>query len=138
MEKTPSIDTTPFLRLTGSPSPLRWGVLLATFLASAIVPLVALGLLVAYVRARTGWQQALLEAVAAGFIGLGLVQVIGRISYRPRPLEMGLGANLLHHHAENSFLSDHATLMFALALGLLASPPLRKAVSALLTLALAV
>ena len=133
-----SIDTAFFLWLTGTMHSPNWSLALAKFFASSIVPLVGLALVVAWVRARTGWRPTLLDAVVTGVLGLTLVQVIGWIHYRPRPFEAGLGANLLHHLPENSFPSDHATLMFALAFGLMAAAPLRKAGAVLLVLALAV
>lgn len=110
---------------------------MAAFLATWVVPLVVAGIALAWIRARSGWRPALLDAVAAASLGLALVQVIGWLHYRPRPFEAGLGYNLMQHLPENSFPSDHATLMFALAFGLLASR-LRGAGVALLALALAV
>lgn len=133
-----SLDTTLFLAMTGTLHSPGWLVVLATFLASAVVPLVVLGIVVAWVRAQSGWRFALLDAVAAGALGLGLVQVIGALHYRPRPFEAGLGSNLLNHLPENSFPSDHATLMFALAFGLLFAAPLRRAGFVVLALALSV
>lgn len=133
-----SIDTAFFLWLTGTLHSPHWCVALAEFFASAIVPLVGFALIVAWVRARKGWRPALLDASAAGALGLFMVQVIGWIHYRPRPFEVGLGANLLNHLPENSFPSDHATLMFALAFGLMAAASLRKKGTVLLGLALAV
>lgn len=132
------LDTAAFLWLTASLQSPAWVVDLALFLASAVVPLVMSGFVVAWVRARPAWRPALLDAVASGAIGLGLVQIIGGLHYRPRPFEAGLGANLMGHVPENSFPSDHATLMFALAIGLLLSAPLRKAGLVLLVLALVV
>ena len=133
-----STDTLLFLWLTGTLQSPIWSVALAKFFASAIVPLVAVALVVAWVRARKGWRPALLDAVSAGALGLSLVQLIGWFHYRPRPFEAGLGANLLNHLPENSFPSDHATLMFALAFSLMAAATLRKAGAILLGLALAV
>ncbi len=133
-----SLDTALFLWLTGTLHSPNWSVLLAEFFASAVVPLVGLAFVVAWVRARTGWRPALLDAVSAGALGLTLVQVIGWIHYRPRPFESGLGSNLLNHMPENSFPSDHATLMFALAFGLMVAAPLRRAGTVLFALALAV
>lgn len=133
-----STDMALFLWLTGTQHSPNWSVSLAKFLASAIVPLVAIALMAAWVRAQSGWRPVLLDAVAAGALGLSLVQVIGWFLYRPRPFEAGLGANLLNHLPENSFPSDHATLMFALAFGLISATPLRKAGAVLLVLALAV
>lgn len=133
-----SIDTTLFLLLTGTAHSPNWSVALAKFFASAIVPLVAVALVVAWVWARKGWRPALLDAVAAGVLGLVLVQLIGWFHYRPRPFEAGLGANLLNHLPENSFPSDHATLMFALAFSLMVAGPQRKAGGGLLALAFVV
>ncbi|MGV8987251.1 MAG: phosphatase PAP2 family protein [Cypionkella sp.] len=133
-----TLDTALFLWLTASLQSPGWIVALATALASYVVPLVVVALVLAFVRARPGWRPALLDAVASGALGLALVQVISALHYRPRPFEAGLGANLLNHVPENSFPSDHATLMFALAFALLASQPLRRAGGVLLALAVAV
>jgi undecaprenyl-diphosphatase len=121
--------------LTAGPNASGWVVLFATFMASAVVPLVALGLVVAWITGRS--RPALLDAVASGLLGLALVQVIGAVAYRPRPFEVGLGLNLMNHLPENSFPSDHATLMFALAISLALSP-LRKLGLLLLPLAIGV
>lgn len=104
-------------------------------MARVVAPIVALILLVAWIK---GWSRpVLLDAVAAGLFGLGIVHIIVCLRYRPRPFEIGLGLNLMNHAPENSFSSDQATLMFALAV-LLALSPLRKADLVLLPLALAV
>lgn len=100
-----------------------------------MAPVVVLALLVAWIRG--GSRPALLDAVAAGLLGLGIVQIIGALAFRPRPFEIGLGLNLMNHAPENSFPSDHATLMFALAVSLALSP-LRTVGLLLLPLGLAV
>lgn len=113
-------DAALFALLTAGPDAAGWLVLLARGLATAIVPLVLLGLVVTWLRGTVRFS--LLDAVAAGLLGLGIVQVFGALAYRPRPFEIGLGQNLLQHMPENSFPSDHATLMFAIAASLLMSP----------------
>ena len=133
-----NFDTSLFLALTGSLQSPSWLVTLAAFLATWVVPLVVAGIAVTWIRAQNAWRPALLDAVAAGGLGLALVQAIGWAHYRPRPFEAGLGANLMQHLPENSFPSDHATLMFALAFGLLINRRLRMAGMMLLALALAV
>jgi undecaprenyl-diphosphatase len=133
-----NLDTALFLWTTGGPESSEWIIATARMMATGIVPLVAAALLVAWVRAGRDWRPVLLDAVAAGLLGLAAVQIIGFLHYRPRPFEAGLGANLLQHLPENSFPSDHATLMFALAFAVLASVGLRKAGAALLLLAFAV
>lgn len=128
-----ALDAQLFTLLTAGPEAPGWIVTLASLLATWVVPLVALALLVVWLRSR---DRASLDAVASGLIGLGAVQVIGLALYRPRPFEVGQGLNLMHHLPENSFPSDHATLMFALAFSLILSR--RPAGWALLPLAVAV
>lgn len=130
-----ALDTTLFQLLTAGPAAPDWLVFVATVFASAVVPLAAVGLVVLWVVGRS--RPALLDAVAAGLLALGLVQIIGALAYRPRPFEIGLGLNLMNHAPENSFPSDHATLMFAMAVSLALSP-LRKFGLVLLPLGLAV
>lgn len=114
------LDTSLFQLLTAGPAAPEWLLLIAWGLATALVPLVAVGLVIAWVRGVARFS--LLDAVASGLLGLGVVQLIGAIAYRPRPFEVGLGLNLMNHVPENSFPSDHATLVFALAFSLLMSP----------------
>lgn len=115
-----SLDTALFHLLTAGQNAPGWVVLLAGFLASWVVPLVLLALLVSWFLGRC--RPALLDAVASGLLGLGIVQLFSLLLYRPRPFEVGLGLNLMRHVPENSFPSDHATLMFALAVSLAMSP----------------
>lgn len=132
------IDTVIFLALTGTQQSPGWIVALAAFLASMVVPLAIAAIVVASVWARAGWRPVILDAVSAGAVGLGPVQIIGWLHYRPRPFEAGLGSNLLNHLPENSFPSDHATLMFSRAFGLLFAAPMRRAGFVLLNLAVSV
>jgi hypothetical protein len=74
-----ALDTFLFQLLTAGPAAPGWLVLGASVLASAVVPLVAVGLVVFWIMGRS--RPALLDAVAAGLLGLGLVQVIGALAY---------------------------------------------------------
>jgi len=60
-------------------------------------------------------KTALLEATEAATIGLTVNQLIGLFYFHPRPYMIGLATPLFSHGPENSFPSDHATLMFAAA-----------------------
>ncbi len=62
---------------------------------------------------------ALLEATAAGLLGLGVNQVFAAFFFRPRPYMLGLVKPLITHAYETSFPSDHATLMLGVGLYLL-------------------
>lgn len=109
--------------------------LLAFFNASAAPP----ALLVAFAKALAEWViyatalalvWAWLRSGASGrarLITVGLTIVIALLAnmsisavwYYPRPFAVGLGHQWLAHAADNSFPSDHATVMFAVAFGLM-------------------
>ncbi|MFW8602301.1 undecaprenyl-diphosphatase [Desulfobacterota bacterium M19] len=92
---------------------------LAVFFAEAGPFLLAAYLLVLWFRVRADKKILLIEAAEAALIGLTLNQLAGLLYYQPRPFMMGLCTPLLAHVPENSFPSDHATLMFGAALYLL-------------------
>jgi undecaprenyl-diphosphatase len=57
-----------------------------------------------------------LRALFSSGLGLGLAMVIGKSLNRPRPFEAGGVQEILFHRPDYSFPSDHATLLFALAM----------------------
>jgi undecaprenyl-diphosphatase len=65
-------------------------------------------------------RRNLFTAGSTAVLGVAMNVLIGAVFPQPRPFELGLGQNLLHHAAEASFPSDHATLIWALGFGLLA------------------
>ena len=99
---------------------------LAKVLASWSIYLAPALFVVAWVRRGRAVRFVLLDATLTALIGLGLAQVITAIWYHPRPFEIGLGRQLLDHAAEASFPSDHATLMFGLAIPLLLGAHTRR------------
>lgn len=58
---------------------------------------------------------SLLEASEAGFIGLGINQMIGLFYFHPRPFMDGLCTSLISHIPETSFPSDHVSLLTAVS-----------------------
>lgn len=76
----------------------------------------------------------LLNATATALLGLGAAQVITLVWDHPRPFEVGLGHQFMRQAPEASFPSDHATLLFGLALPLLAARATRRWGGAFLTL----
>ena len=89
-----------------------------------VVLLLALSLL-AWFRLRTRERSSLIYAVLCALIALGINYALGLLFPHPRPFALGLSPNYLGHSAENSFPSDHATLMWTLAFGLLLNTKLR-------------
>lgn len=96
------------------------GLVLSARLLADWAPVVAALLLVClWVRRIGPTRFILLDATLTALIGLGIAQVITRLWYHPRPFEIGLGHQFMPHAPEASFPSDHATLLFGLALPLL-------------------
>lgn len=132
------LNTALFLMINAGPDAPRLVVLLATLIANWIIYLAAAGLVVTWVRGRTRLRFALLDATLTALIALGVAQIIARLWYHPRPFELRLGRQLLAHVPETSFPSDHATLLFALALPLVMNPASRRFGWFMLVLAVAV
>ena len=90
-----------------------------------VVLLLALFLLV-WFRFHTRERSFLIYAVFCALIALGINYALGLLFPHPRPFTLGLSPNYLGHAAETSFPSDHATVMWTLAFGLLLNPKLRS------------
>lgn len=96
---------------------LRLG--LATVAAKgAIVFLTAL-LTWNWISAKSGERCALAQLALAVPVAMALNYVIGLLFPHPRPFMIGLGHTFLSHRPESSFPSDHASLMWTAALGML-------------------
>ena len=98
----------------------------ARVLASWSIYLAPALFVIAWVRRDRAVRFVLLDATLTALIGLSLAQAITAVWYHPRPFEIGLGRQLLDHAAEASFPSDHATLMFGLAIPLLLGTQTRR------------
>lgn len=93
---------------------VEFAVALATWLV-ATVPVLLVALWIwGPVRKRAGLIATAVAAAAA----LGINQLLGLLWYEPRPFMVHVGRTLVAHAPDNSFPSDHATLMFTVALGL--------------------
>jgi undecaprenyl-diphosphatase len=108
-----------FLAINAGAQAPAYVIAIARILASWAIYLAMILLIFAWVRRGTAVRFALVDATCAALIGLAAAQRIAAIWYYPRPFEIGLGRQLLDHAAEASFPSDHATLMFSLAIPLL-------------------
>ena len=127
-----------FLALNAGAQAPAFVIAIARMLANWSICLALVLLIYAWVRRGRAVRFALLDATCAALIGLGIAQGITAIWYHPRPFEIGLGRQLLDHAAEASFPSDHAILMFSLAIPLLLSAGSRRWGVALVLLGFAV
>jgi len=110
-----------FLLINASESPAAPIVLIANLFASSPVYVVPALLIFLWVRGRTSARGGLLSVTLGLVAGLGINQILGLLWHEPRPFMIGLGHTLTNHVVENSFPSDHATLIWSLAFGLIAT-----------------
>lgn len=113
-------------------------LMLARFSAQWLLYVVALGMIVGWLVGNAKLRRALIVAGMALVLGLIINRVIGALWYHARPFELGVGTNFLDHSVDSSFPSDHATLLFSVALALLFSPRARLLGALAMLIALAV
>ena len=108
-----------FLMINGPAHPsalaLGWALICANGLIYAAVVL----FLALWVWGRRDARAGLLATALAVLGGLLANQVLGALWYEPRPFMIGLGHGLAHHVADNSFPSDHGTVLWALGFALI-------------------
>jgi undecaprenyl-diphosphatase len=110
----------------------------ATFLAEYTILLLPLVAGLGWLRGNDATRTTMLLATASALLGLLANQLIGLVWQHPRPFMVGVGHTLIPHVADSSFPSDHLTLWWAFACGLLAHRPWRAAGAAMLLLGLPV
>jgi undecaprenyl-diphosphatase len=69
---------------------------------------------------------ALIASGIGAAVGLGINQLLGLLWFEPRPFMIGLGHTLMRHDPDNSFPSDHATFLWSLGFGLIATCAARQ------------
>lgn len=112
-----------FLLINATPASPQWAIGLATFIAKdliSIVPLLAAAMWLWGPRGQVGFQRQLVIKIAMAIaVSLTLSWAIGHLYPHDRPFVDGFGYNFLHHAADDSFPSDHGTVIFTFALAFL-------------------
>ncbi len=126
-----SLNDSLFLLINASASPPPSLLATARLCADGLIWLVPAVLVAGWLRGRERTRKWLLEAAAAGLLGLFINQLIGLAWMHPRPFMIGLGHTFIPHAADSSFPSDHVTLTWAVAASLLAHRRTRAAGAAL-------
>lgn len=115
-------------------------LLVTLFAATWLILLAPLGLAALWVGGDGPDRHAAVRAALAASCGLALSALAGLLWFHPRPFMAGIGHTFMRHAPDSSFPSDHATIMFSVALVLAASraPHARRVGMLLLPLSLVV
>ena len=107
-----------FALINATPSSSWWAIEVATFIAKDLIIIVPL-LVVALWLWGPNQRQLVFKVMLALALSLSISWVIGHLFPHDRPCVDGVGYNFLHHAADDSFPSDHGTVIFTFALAFL-------------------
>lgn len=120
-----ALNTTLFLMVNATPASPAWLLHLAIFFARdliAIVPLTMVALWLWGPQHRIVHQRHLVIKIALALLISVIVSwILGFIFPHERPFAKGIGYQFLAHVADNSFPSNHGTIIFSFALAFLFS-----------------
>lgn len=112
-----------FALLNATPASAQWLITLATFIARdliSIVPFLAAALWLWGPKQQVCAQRQLVVKTALAIVvALTLSWIVGHLFPHDRPFVDGVGYNFLPHAADDSFPSDHGTVIFTFALAFL-------------------
>lgn len=118
-----TLNTTLFLLINATPASPDWLIRLAVFIARdmiSIVPLLAVALWLWGPRQQISTQRHLvIKLTMAMAVSLAVSWGLGLAFPHPRPFAEGIGYQWLHHSADDSFPSDHGTVIFTFAIAFL-------------------
>ncbi|MFP8737921.1 undecaprenyl-diphosphate phosphatase [Klebsiella aerogenes] len=107
-----------FALINATPASSWWAIEVATFIAKDLIIIVPL-LVVALWLWGPNQRQLVFKVMLALTLSLSISWVIGHLFPHDRPFVDGVGYNFLHHAADDSFPSDHGTVIFTFALAFL-------------------
>lgn len=118
-----NLNNSLFYFINATPDSAQWIISLAIFIAKDvinIVPLLAVVLWLWGPRDRVCAQRQLIVKIGiALIISLAVSWTMGHLFPHDRPFVDHIGYNFLHHAADDSFPSDHGTVIFTFALAFL-------------------
>jgi undecaprenyl-diphosphatase len=115
-----------FLFINVSADPSTWAVELARLIANSPIVVGPVLLIALWVWGQPIRRGGLLAVAMGMLVGLGINQLLGLVYFEPRPFMTGIGHTLLTHPPDNSFPSDHATFIWAMGVGLMATSAARR------------
>lgn len=109
-----------FLWVNASTDSPEWLITLATFIARdliAIVPLLIVGLWLWGPRSQLTSQRVLVVKTGVALLcALAISWCLAHLFPHPRPFAIGLGNQFLSHAPDDSYPSDHGTVIFTFAI----------------------
>jgi len=112
-----------FELINATPASPEWSIKLATFVAKDLISIVPALIAILWLwgpRKQVGAQRQLVIKIAmALLISLAASWLLGHMFPHDRPFVDRVGYNFLHHAADDSFPSDHGTVIFTFALAFL-------------------
>lgn len=118
-----NLNNSLFYLINATPDSAQWMIALAIFIARDlinIVPLLAVVLWLWGPRERVCAQrQLVIKMGIALLISLTISWIMGHLFPHDRPFVDRIGYNFLHHAPDDSFPSDHGTVVFTFALAFL-------------------
>jgi undecaprenyl-diphosphatase len=110
-----------FLLLNASTDASPAILALARIAASQLITVVPLVLIGLWIWGNPDKRAGLVSTTIAACLALGANQLAGWLWYEQRPFMIGLGHTFVAHVPENSFPSDHTTLILTVGFGLFAT-----------------
>ena len=107
-----------FALINATPASSWWAIEVATFIAKDLIIIVPL-LVVTLWLWGPNQRQLVFKVMLALALSLTISWAIGHLFPHDRPFVDGVGYNFLHHAADDSFPSDHGTVIFTFALAFL-------------------
>ncbi len=109
-----------FLLINADGRSPEWLIALATFIARdliAIVPLLIVGLWLWGPRSQLTSQRVLVVKTGIALLyALAISWCLAQLFPHPRPFAIGLGHQFLSHAPDDSYPSDHGTVIFTFAI----------------------
>lgn len=109
-----------FSLINATPDSAPWMISLAIFIAKDLITVVPLLAVVLWLWGLTAQRQLVIKIAIALAVSLFVSWTMGHLFPHDRPFVENIGYNFLHHAADDSFPSDHGTVIFTFALAFFA------------------
>ncbi|ROR11210.1 undecaprenyl-diphosphatase [Erwinia sp. JUb26] len=118
------INRSLFLWINANGDSPGWLIALATFIARDVIAIVPLMIVVLWLwgpRSQLTSQRVLVVKTGVALLyALAISWCVGHLFPHPRPFAIGLGHQYLAHAPDDSYPSDHGTVIFTFALAFIA------------------